>query len=228
MDDGKITRRDFVSSTVGAGIVAAAGTPVSAQARVVETNVEIKTPDGTCDAAFIHPADRRASGGASSGPTPSVCDPRCATWPGVWPPRDIRSWCRIPSIGSAKRLLRTPRSSTSRPGAAKLTPLMGSINADGAVEKDATAFVAWLDAQHAIDKTKKIGTQGYCMGGALVVQNRGGGAESHRRRRVLSRRRPGDRESQQSASAGAEDQGADVLRRSPQRRHAAAGCQGRS
>ncbi len=53
---------------------------------------------------------------------------------------------------------------------AKLTPLMGSIGAAGAVEKDAPAFVAWLDAQPQVDKTKKIGTQGYCMGGALVVR----------------------------------------------------------
>jgi len=53
---------------------------------------------------------------------------------------------------------------------AKITPLMGSIGADGAVEKDAPAFVAWLDAQPQVDKTKKIGTQGYCMGGALVVR----------------------------------------------------------
>src|SRR5438132_13911762 len=56
MNDGQITRRDFVSATVGAGIAAASGAQLSGQARVVETNVEIKTPDGTCDAAFIHPA----------------------------------------------------------------------------------------------------------------------------------------------------------------------------
>jgi carboxymethylenebutenolidase len=53
---------------------------------------------------------------------------------------------------------------------ANLNPLMGSINAAGAVEKDAPAFVAWLDQQAAVDKRKKIGTQGYCMGGALVVR----------------------------------------------------------
>ena len=32
---------------------------------------------------------------------------------------------------------------------AKLGPLMGSIQADGAVEKDAPAFIAWLDMQQA-------------------------------------------------------------------------------
>src|SRR5205814_5620387 len=46
----------------------------------------------------------------------------------------------------------------------------GSIDAEGAVEKDAPAFVAWLDAQTQVYKTKKIGTQSYCMGGALVVR----------------------------------------------------------
>ena len=52
----------------------------------------------------------------------------------------------------------------------KLGPLMGSVNASGAAEKDAAAYVAFLDAQPQVDKAKKIGTQGYCMGGALVVR----------------------------------------------------------
>jgi carboxymethylenebutenolidase len=52
----------------------------------------------------------------------------------------------------------------------KLTPLMGSINAPGAAERDAGAFIAWLDMQKEIDRAKKIGTQGYCMGGPLVVK----------------------------------------------------------
>jgi carboxymethylenebutenolidase len=31
-------------------------------------------------------------------------------------------------------------------------------------------LIAWLDAQPQVDRTKKVGTQGYCMGGALVVR----------------------------------------------------------
>ena len=50
---GEVSRRDFVTTVVG-GIVAA-GTSAAAQMTVVETDVEMKTPDGTCDAAFIHP-----------------------------------------------------------------------------------------------------------------------------------------------------------------------------
>jgi len=47
---------------------------------------------------------------------------------------------------------------------------MASINAPGNCEKDAAAFVAWLDQQKQVNTSKKIGTQGYCMGGPLVVQ----------------------------------------------------------
>src|SRR5436190_2120769 len=56
MENDEITRRDFVSMTVAAGIAAAASSSASAQGQVVEANVDIKTPDGSCDAAFIHPA----------------------------------------------------------------------------------------------------------------------------------------------------------------------------
>ena len=52
----------------------------------------------------------------------------------------------------------------------KLTPLMGSIGADGTAERDVVAFVAWLDKQKSVDPSKKIGTQGYCMGGPLVFR----------------------------------------------------------
>ena len=47
---------------------------------------------------------------------------------------------------------------------------MDSITADGAAEKDALAFIAWLDQQKEVNKSKKIGTQGYCMGGPLVMR----------------------------------------------------------
>ena len=53
---------------------------------------------------------------------------------------------------------------------AKLTPLMASIQAPDAAEKDTVAFIAFLDAQPQVNKSRKIGTQGYCMGGPLVVR----------------------------------------------------------
>jgi carboxymethylenebutenolidase len=47
---------------------------------------------------------------------------------------------------------------------------MASINAPGNAEKDAAAYIAFLDAQKEVNTAKKIGTQGYCMGGALVMR----------------------------------------------------------
>src|ERR1700686_4707489 len=50
-----IARRDFVALSVAAGLAATASSAAGAGLEVVETNVDIKMPDGTCDAAFIHP-----------------------------------------------------------------------------------------------------------------------------------------------------------------------------
>src|SRR5580704_7191342 len=51
-----LPRRDFVALSVAAGLAAASASSAEAAGlEVVETDVEIKTPDGTCDAAFFHP-----------------------------------------------------------------------------------------------------------------------------------------------------------------------------
>src|SRR5271167_3618920 len=52
---GNIARRDFVAFSVTTAGLAATAVSSAASLEVVETDVEIKTPDGTCDAAFIHP-----------------------------------------------------------------------------------------------------------------------------------------------------------------------------
>ncbi len=94
---------------------------------------------------------------------------------------------------------------------AKLQPLMASVNAPGNAEKDAVAYIAFLDAQKQVNKAKKIGTQGYCMGGALVVRTAaavpdrvGAGASFHGGGLVTDK--PG-----QPASARAEDKGAGCI-----------------
>jgi len=169
MSNDELTRRDFVTMTVAAGLAAAAGSDVTAQ-QAVEKNVDIKTPDGTCDAAFIHPA---------SGAHPAVI-----IWPdafGLRPSmRDMAK--RLAAAGYSVlvpnpfyRLARSPVYEDAskvdfQTERAKITPLMGSIQADGTVERDAPTFVAWLDMQKEVDRNKKIGTQGYCMGGGLVVR----------------------------------------------------------
>jgi carboxymethylenebutenolidase len=166
-----LSRRDFIAMSVAAGIVAAAGS-ASAAMPVAESDVVVKTPDGMCDAAFIHP---------TTGSHPGVI-----IWPdafGLRPSmRDIGK--RIAAEGysvlvpnpfyrlAKAPVIQDPSSFNFQNPAdmAKLQPLMGSINAPGAAEKDAVAFVAFLDAQKEVNKSKKIGTQGYCMGGPLVVK----------------------------------------------------------
>ncbi|MEJ0007067.1 MAG: hypothetical protein WDM77_12070 [Steroidobacteraceae bacterium] len=78
-----VSRRQFGALSVGAGLLSL----VPAGAYAAETtgaDVEIKTPDGTCDAYFVHPAKGKHRP-SSSGPTFSVCVRRSRTWPRVWP-----------------------------------------------------------------------------------------------------------------------------------------------
>jgi carboxymethylenebutenolidase len=184
----ELSRREFVTMSVAEGFAAAAGSAAEAQMPVVETNVQVKTPDGVCDAAFIHPA---------SGSHPGVL-----IWPdafGLRPSmRDIGK--RIAAEGYSVlvpnpfyRVAKAPViedpssfSFQNQADRAKLQPLMASINAADAAERDAVAYVAFLDSQPQVNKARKIGTQGYCMGGPLVmrtaaaVPNRiGAGASFH-------------------------------------------------
>ena len=166
---GDIARRDFVALSVAAGLASTAGPGEAAGLEVVETDVEIKTPDGTCDAAFIHP---------KSGSHPGVL-----IWTdafGLRPSmRNIAK--RIAAEGYSVlvpnpfyRLTKAPFTDASnfnvQTDMGKIQPLMASVNAPGNAEKDAAAYVAFLDAQKQVNKAKKIGTQGYCMGGPLVVR----------------------------------------------------------
>jgi dienelactone hydrolase len=87
-------------------------------------------------------------------------------------PRAIQCSSRTRSTGPQRRLISTtlpPSISTAR-RTGQAAGADGALNAPGAVERDAIAHVAFLDAPKEVDKTKKIGTQGYCMGGPLVVR----------------------------------------------------------
>src|SRR6266566_4100416 len=167
-----LSRREFVTLSMAAGLAAAATSASAAGLPVVEQNVQVKTPDGTCDAVFIHPM---------TGSHPGVL-----IWPdafGLRPSmRDIGK--RIAAEGHSVlvpnpfyRVAKAPVfqdpssfSFQNQADMAKLQPLMASINAPGAAEKDAVAFIAFLDAQPQVNKATKIGTQGYCMGGRLVMR----------------------------------------------------------
>ncbi len=179
---GDPSRREFVAASAAAGLVAAAGSAASQPAdaadgtglRVVETDVEITTPDGMCDAAFIHPA---------SGSHPGVL-----VWTDIFGLRPTfralgrRLAARGYAVLVPNPFYRTQKSpviaeadisgfSFQNPATrTKMQSWTGPMNAPGAIERDAQAHIAFLDAQHQVDTTKKIGTQGYCMGGPLVFK----------------------------------------------------------
>jgi carboxymethylenebutenolidase len=167
----ELARREFVAVSVAAGLMAAAATSAEGALEVVETDVEVKTPDGVCDAAFIHP---------KSGSHPGVL-----IWPDAFGLRpSLRGIGRrlaaegysvlIPNpfyrMGKAPFTDASNFNFANPADMAKIQPLMASVNAPGNAEKDAVAYVAFLDAQKEVNKSKKIGTQGYCMGGPLVVK----------------------------------------------------------
>jgi carboxymethylenebutenolidase len=161
-----LPRRDFITS-VAAGFAVAGS---ASAASVVETDVEIKTPDGTCDAAFIHPA---------SGSHPGVL-----IWPDAFGLRpSMREMAKRLAAQGYSVLVPNPFYRMGKSpfftdastvdfakDRGKIQPLMASVTADGNAEKDAVAYIAFLDEQKQVNKSKKIGTQGYCMGGGLVVR----------------------------------------------------------
>ncbi len=52
-----VSRREFAAVSLAAGLAAVAGAPAgeAAELPLTEADVMVKTPDGNCDAAFIHP-----------------------------------------------------------------------------------------------------------------------------------------------------------------------------
>ncbi|MEO5922751.1 MAG: dienelactone hydrolase family protein [Bryobacteraceae bacterium] len=161
----KLDRRGFVAATAAMAVTAASA---EAQAQVVEKNVEIKTPDGTCDAAFFHPATGAHAGvlvwADAFGLRPGLRElgkRLAAEGYSVLVPNPFYRMAKAPVVEMPPDFARDR---------AKITPLMASVTAAGAAERDAAAYIGWLDAQAQVDKSKKIGTQGYCMGGPLIMR----------------------------------------------------------
>ncbi|MDB5968022.1 MAG: putative hydrolase [Hydrocarboniphaga sp.] len=166
--DTGLTRRKFGLAVLGAGL--AAGMPVlSLAAETKGKDVDIKTPAGTADAYFVHPA---------KGKHPGVL-----IWPDIFGLRPAfkEMATRLAASGYAVLVVnpfyRTQRAPTAPEHADFNNPatrdalmaLRASLSADTA-QIDAKAFAAFLDQQSAVDIKRKIGTTGYCMGGPLVLQ----------------------------------------------------------
>jgi carboxymethylenebutenolidase len=164
----ELSRRQFGAMTVGTGIALMLPT-VTEAAEVKESEVEIRTPDGTTDAYFVHPASGR--------------HPGVLVWPDIFGLRPAfrKMGKRLAESGYSVLVVnpfyRTKKAPVAPEGAsfqdpttrAALMALAGTLNADTAAT-DAKAFVAWLDGQASVDKKRRMGTMGYCMGGPLTMR----------------------------------------------------------
>jgi len=160
---GLVTRKQF-GAILGAGI--AMMLPKVANAvTVTESEVKVKTPDGTADCYFVHP---------STGTAPGV-----VVWPDIFGLRPAfrQMGKRLAESGYSVLVVnpfyRKQPAPTASKGAAtpipEVMPLMQSL-AEATTTTDAKAFIGWLDQQASVAKNRKIGTQGYCMGGFLAFR----------------------------------------------------------
>ena len=160
---GLVTRRQF-GVLVGAGIALMLPQVANAVA-VTEADVEVKTPDGSADCYFVHPA---------SGMAPAVL-----IWPDIFGLRPAfrQMGKRLAeskySVLVVNPFYRTKKAPTAEKGSAtpiaELRPLAQTLN-ETTQMSDAKAFIGWLDQQASVAKNRKVGTQGYCMGGPIAFR----------------------------------------------------------
>jgi carboxymethylenebutenolidase len=141
-----ISRREFTALTVAAGVSAATGVTAAPVTEAVDTDVSVKTPSGTCDAALVHPQ--------GSGRWPAII-----LFPDAFGLRPtMRAMAKRLAMDGYTVLVPNPYyRSTKAPGIApdfdfgnptdraKLAELRAPLTSD-AVMQDAAAYVAFLDS----------------------------------------------------------------------------------
>jgi len=160
---GLVTRKQF-GVMLGAGVAMLLPRVANAVA-VTEAEVNVKTPDGTADCYFVHP---------SSGTAPAVL-----VWPDIFGLRPAFKSMgkRLAESGYSVLVVnpfyRVKKAPTAPQGGATpiadVRPLLGGLN-ETTHMTDAKAFIAWLDTQASVAKNRKVGTQGYCMGGPMAFR----------------------------------------------------------
>jgi carboxymethylenebutenolidase len=164
-----ISRREFTALSIAAGVAAAAGASGAAAGEMIDTDVQVTTPAGVCDAALIHPQK--------------------GSWPGVILLTDVFG-LRPTMRDMAKRLaadgftvlvpnpfyrmteapgLSTDIDFTNPADRAKIDALRAPLTSD-AVMQDAAAYVKFLDSRPSVNTKAKMGVFGYCMGGPMTMQ----------------------------------------------------------
>ena len=160
---GLVTRRQF-GVLVGAGIALALPRVMNAVA-VTESDVTVKTPDGEADCYFVHP---------STGTGAAVL-----IWPDIFGLRPAfrQMGKRLAESGYSVLVInpfyRVKKAPTADKGGAtpidQVRPLAQALT-ETTNMTDAKACIAWLDQQPSVAKNRKVGTQGYCMGGPLAFR----------------------------------------------------------
>ncbi len=170
----ELDRRQFGVLAGAAAVTACAPGEVTAEdgseeaLAITESLVSFDTADGTMDAFFAHPAD---------GSYPAII-----FWPDIGSLREAKRNMvrRLAGEGYAVLMLNPYYRDVkgdqftdfadffANDGFATVTPWRQKLDADS-IGRDASAAVAWLDGQEAVDTAKGIGTQGYCMGGPFTV-----------------------------------------------------------
>jgi carboxymethylenebutenolidase len=136
----------------------------------IESNVQINTANGTCDAALVHPQGQ--------GPWPAVILYVDAF--GLRPVmRDMAA--RLARDGYAVLVPNPYYRAAKAPGVApganfsnpadrqKIMELRAPLNAE-AVTRDAASYIECLDSHPLIKKQAKMGVVGYCMGGSMTMR----------------------------------------------------------
>jgi carboxymethylenebutenolidase len=166
--DPTVSRRSFVAGTTAAVVLNAAG--ATAQAKVVEKDVNVPMASGVSDSVLFYPEGK--------GPWPAVL-----VWTDILGLRPVfrEMGSRLAAQGyvvlvpnpfyrNAKAPVVDGSFDFNKPeDRAKVMPLAAALTADANIS-DAKAYVAFLDAQSQTDKKKKMGVQGYCMGGPLTFR----------------------------------------------------------
>ena len=168
-----LSRRGFIALSVAAGFAAAAGSAPGAGLPVIQTNVDVKTPDGTGDALFIHPHPQKGTHPGvllwhdSPGLRPVIVDlgKRIASEGySVLVPNLFYRSARAPVFDASFDYANNPADRE------RYARTVASFLAPGAAERDAVAYIDFLDEQREVNKNKKIGTHGYCLGGPYIMR----------------------------------------------------------
>ena len=165
---GLLNRREFGKLTAMASMLALVP-PVANALDVTESAVTITTPDGEAEAYFVHPANGK--------------HPAVLMWTDILGLRNaFRTMAtRLAQSGysvlvpnpfyRSAKIPVVPEGASFRDEDTRnlLRGYAGQLNQE-AVFSDANTFIGFLDQQDSVDTSKKVGTNGYCMGGPLVMR----------------------------------------------------------